>query len=92
MTNYDEYKEQYEHFCEGRFDSGMCGPAIDYCYSYDEFMWAGNGEYESQVKYCPYCGCKADKEPECTTSDPDGFTTTTWRVGIGINFIKLPGE
>ena len=34
-----------------------CGNAINYCYDLDDgTKWAGNGEYESQVNFCPYCG------------------------------------
>lgn len=25
-------------------------------------LWVGNGEYTSQVNYCPYCGYKAEVE------------------------------
>jgi len=62
------------HRCEGRFDSAQCGSAIDYCETDgDGFMWAGNGEYESQVRHCPFCGQKAAKKPE-NTEIPGGVT------------------
>lgn len=36
------------------------GPAISYCVEYDDFkLFAGNGEYESQVNFCPICGYEA---------------------------------
>jgi len=27
-------------------------------------LWVGNGEYESQVNYCPFCGKKAEVQVE----------------------------
>ena len=48
------------HFCHVRTDSTEAGPAIDYCWEDKEgCLWAGNGEYESQVNFCPSCGAKA---------------------------------
>ena len=55
---------------------GRCGHAVTYC---EETacgndspqaheagtLFAGNGEYESQVNYCPFCGYKAS-EPVAT--------------------------
>ena len=61
------------HRCEERYDSTQCGPAIDYCYEErDGTLWAGNGEYESMVNYCPFCGRKARKPAETTEGG------TTW--------------
>jgi hypothetical protein len=38
----------------------QAGPAIGYCLEYEEGkLFAGNGEYESQVNFCPICGCPA---------------------------------
>lgn len=51
-----------KHHCEMPKNSEiyMCGPAIDYCIEYDDdLLFAGNGEYESQVNFCPICGYKA---------------------------------
>lgn len=39
------------------------GVAIEYCFEHDDgTFWVGNGEYGSQVNYCPYCGAKAPKQ------------------------------
>lgn len=36
------------------------GVAIDHCTEDDEgIFWAGNGEYRSQVNFCPFCGKEA---------------------------------
>lgn len=55
------------HDCKSSSDTPawyQAGSAIDYCNSGDHgFFWAGNGEYESQVAYCPFCGEKAWREP-----------------------------
>lgn len=50
-----------KHCCEnqGRNDSGY-GIAIDDCSEDEEGQfWCGNGEYSTQVEYCPFCGQKA---------------------------------
>ena len=48
------------HFCKGNYPARHYGVAITYCAEdEDGSFWAGNGEYESQVDYCPYCGTKA---------------------------------
>ena len=40
--------------------SNLYGSAIYYtCIDADGKMWVGNGEYESQVNYCPITGKKA---------------------------------
>lgn len=57
-----------KHECEGRLPHAQCGPAIEYCrtskFDNEEGMlWAGNGEYESQVAFCPYCGKQAKDKP-----------------------------
>ncbi len=48
------------HECNADLPSDGYGSAIDSCYENmaGEF-WAGNGEYGSQVNYCPFCGAKA---------------------------------
>jgi hypothetical protein len=47
--------------CEQRFDFDLCGPAVEYCWTgRDGHLWAGNGEYESMVNFCPFCGYKAE--------------------------------
>ena len=48
------------HYHHARTNFCGAGPAIEYCYEDDYGMFAGNGEYESQVNYCPFCGEKAD--------------------------------
>ena len=61
----EKWDETEDHRCEGRTPSYQCGPAITYCYRDNSkgtlpgSMWAGNGEYESQINYCPFCGAKA---------------------------------
>lgn len=48
------------HKCEGELPEGAYGPAIEQCMeSEDGSLWASNGEYASQVNFCPYCGFKA---------------------------------
>lgn len=49
----------YSHICDGQLPSSGFGEAITYCMEYDDGLWVGNGEYASQVNYCPYCGYKA---------------------------------
>lgn len=38
---------------------GPWGVAIEDCSERDGEFWVGNGEYASQVNYCPVCGEKA---------------------------------
>lgn len=62
--------EQY-HACEQATemrDTPICtawhqaGHAIDSCEEDEHaFLWAGNGEYESMVNFCPFCGYKAKR-------------------------------
>lgn len=41
------------------------GPAItEILESEDGEFWATNGEYTSQINYCPWCGLKAPKQIE----------------------------
>lgn len=52
------------HFCSGNLPGHAYGGAIDSC-GEDPFgrLWVFNGEYASQVSYCPYCGAKAKQTP-----------------------------
>ena len=53
------------HSCEfshAPFDA--YGPAIEYCRESDGEFWVDNGEYATQVNYCPWCGEKAPKPVE----------------------------
>lgn len=44
---------------------GDTGPAIYVCFeNVSGEFWVHNGEYESRVNYCPYCGEKAPKQVE----------------------------
>lgn len=55
--------EQEPHQCELNSPYQAYGNAIDDCHEDDEGrFWAGNGEYGSQVNYCPVCGMKAPKQ------------------------------
>lgn len=59
------------HECESteELKVGGYGMAIDACWAVPEnkddmnnknmTLWVGNGEYENQVRYCPFCGVKA---------------------------------
>lgn len=52
------------HKCEGRLPSDGYGQAIETCYGNEHGeYWVDNGEYGSQVCYCPYCGAKAPSQP-----------------------------
>lgn len=48
------------HDCGGPTPHGDYGEAIDSCHELDDgTFWVGNGEYSSQVNFCPYCGAAA---------------------------------
>lgn len=48
------------HRCWLSSAHGSCGPAIDNCTeAEDGALWVDNGEYSSQVNFCPVCGRKA---------------------------------
>lgn len=48
------------HKCEYGLPSDAHGGAIDTCEENDDGeFWVSNGEYASQVDYCPFCGIKA---------------------------------
>lgn len=58
------------HECEGKLPADGYGPAIEGCSEdRDGTLWAGNGEYGSQVAYCPYCGFKARTQPAIVTKE-----------------------
>jgi len=38
------------------------GQAIDVCWEEEGELWASNGEYSTQVNFCPFCGYKAVKQ------------------------------
>lgn len=48
-----------EHQCDMHTMDGGYGQAVGECYSDDGHFWVSNGEYASQVNYCPACGAKA---------------------------------
>lgn len=53
------------HDCSGELPSALYGDAITGCHEdADGKLWVGNGEYASQVAYCPYCGFAAVARPE----------------------------
>jgi hypothetical protein len=50
------------HECLGYPEHGMYGGAFHACIELDnKTLWVTNGEYASQVNYCPYCGFKAER-------------------------------
>lgn len=52
-----------KHKCAMDTPDDAYGSAIDICSENDDGMfWVSNGEYASQVNYCPYCGVKAPKQ------------------------------
>lgn len=54
-----------KHFCEVSTRYVINGAAIDYCYEDDRGkLIVENGEYDSEVNYCPMCGYKAKVEAE----------------------------
>ena len=49
------------------------GEAVDGCYGTDEGeFWVGNGEYGTQVNYCPACGAKAPTQVKGSGKQKDG--------------------
>lgn len=51
-----------KHQCLITYKSHMYGAAIDECFEDDEgYLFVSNGEYGSQVNFCPMCGYKAKK-------------------------------
>ena len=56
------YEKENRHYCsqdkDNYYYSGY-GVAIENCYADDyDRLWAGNGEYSSMVRFCPFCGFK----------------------------------
>jgi hypothetical protein len=53
------------HTCDLSAPHDGYGPAVEYCYEdSDGKLWVGNGEYGSQVNFCPVCGFAAKKKEE----------------------------
>ncbi len=48
-----------KHNCSYNVPEKSYGPAIGHTYEEDNKLWVTNGEYSSQVNYCPYCGYEA---------------------------------
>ncbi len=58
------------HSCDSLLPFGGYGSAIDNCCENETGeLWVGNGEYASQVNFCPYCGFKAKKGVNCTNKE-----------------------
>jgi hypothetical protein len=58
------------HSCEGNLPLDGYGAAVTGCQEDAEGrLWIGNGEYGSQVAFCPYCGFKARVVPEVISED-----------------------
>jgi len=60
------------HACVTLSPSRSCGTAVKYCVEYLAIagvFWAGNGEYESQVNFCPVCGTKAPVQTPSQETD-----------------------
>ena len=54
-----------DHCCTLDSPSAAYGVAVDMCHEKpDGTFWASNGEYSSQVNYCPVCGARAPKQVE----------------------------
>jgi hypothetical protein len=50
------------HYCEIDSPYHCYGPALADCHEdLDGCLYIGNGEYGSQVNFCPKCGFKANK-------------------------------
>jgi hypothetical protein len=69
----NKYLKTKDEYCAPR---GAWGDATTYT-RIDESgkMWIGNGEYESQVNYCPMTGAKAPVQMK--------LTDTTWNYNDG---------
>lgn len=53
------------HICNVSFPSEGYGEAIDRVDEREDgTLWAGNGEYETQVNFCPKCGYEAKVKAE----------------------------
>lgn len=56
-----------EHDCQMSTKKGGYGVAVEYCYEDDGYFWVSNGEYASQVNYCPICGKQAPNPAEAAS-------------------------
>lgn len=55
--------DEDRHVCQGYLPVGGYGAAVTCCVEDEEGkLWVANGEYESQVNYCPYCGFRASTQ------------------------------
>ena len=53
------------HSCAGDLPDAAYGPALSRCVEVVAGrFWVSNGEYASQVNYCPYCGVPAPVQAE----------------------------
>lgn len=53
-------KTNFIHKCTCKVPHAIYGPAVNLCREdHNGTYWVGNGEYASQVNYCPFCGKKA---------------------------------
>ncbi len=60
MGYWEDRTQAPKHDCYVDMPTQGCGAAIEYCCSDDTGrLWVGNGEYNSQVLFCPFCGEKA---------------------------------
>jgi len=52
--------KENEHYCviSSNAYKGEFGHAIEGCWEIDGKLYVGNGEYTSEVTYCPFCGIK----------------------------------
>jgi len=62
-----EEDSRLRHECTGESTGellrGGYGSSITYCTEDNKGrLWAGNGEYESVVNFCPYCGMEAESK------------------------------
>ncbi len=75
IENYKKF-----HYCEIFSKHHLYGPAIDECFEdIDGYLFVCNGEYGSQVNFCPICGYKAKKfikKPEELNSENDKSNAT----------------
>ena len=57
--------EKDKHTCWLETPQSGYGPAVTFCHEDEEGkLWAENGEYASQVNYCPFCGFRAPTQIE----------------------------
>ncbi len=56
-----EYADKYAlHYCDSELPSHGRGSCVDECSEDEEGrLFVGNGEYGSQINFCPYCGYEA---------------------------------